>query len=258
MPTWVDLLPFLVLGAAGSLHCIGMCGVFAIAAAGAQPAAGRGHRIAAYITGKATTYAILGALGANAVTFATRTTHALGWHGLRATLAWAAGGVLVLTGLVLIVRRLRGTVGLPRPFHRVEDGARWLYRTLRELPGTSSALGTGLLTGLLPCGLSWSAILLASRFPAPAAAGAMIVFGLATGPALALTAVGWSSLPVRAREHAARFAGALCVLLGVLTIARGGLPEELAMLEHTLPDCCQSPDESTGEAAAEAHPAPPR
>jgi len=243
VPTWAETLPFLLLGTVGSLHCVGMCGVFAIAAAGTPTGGARAprwRRVSAYVGGKAVTYAMLGVLCANAMTLAARTTHELGWHELRAVLAWIAGGALVVTGVSWVALQLRGTLGLPRPLRRLEHGGRWLYVTLRSLPGTSGALGTGLLTGLLPCGLSWSALLLASQLPAPAAAAGMFAFGLATGPALALTAAGWSSLPARARAHAVRFAGVLCIVFGVLVIARGGLPEQLAPLERVLPECCGS------------------
>lgn len=240
MPTWADVLPFVLLGAVGSLHCVGMCGGFAIAAAGAR--ATRRRRVAAYVVGKAVTYAVLGALVANATALTVRSTHAVGLHGLRAGLAWFAGGALVLTGVGWIAVQLRGTLRVPRIAGKLEHGARWLYLTLRTVPGTSGALGTGLLTGLLPCGLSWSALLLASQLSAPAAAAGMFAFGLATGPALGLTAVGWSSLPARARSVATRSAGVLCILFGTLTIARGGLPAALAPLDRALPECCRGAD----------------
>ena len=243
MPTWAELLPFALLGALGSVHCIGMCGLFAVAAAGGPVA--RGRRLAAYVAGKAATYAVLGVVVASATALTLRSSHAAGLHGLQSALAWLAGGALVVSGFGWMLVRWRGRLPVPRFLQTAGGAARKTIALIRTLPGTSGALGTGVLTGALPGGLSWSALLLASQHtPAQASLG-MLTFGLATGPALVMTALGWNALPVRVRALGTRFAGVLCILLGVLVIARGGLPAELAPIERVLPDCCSHGDTST-------------
>ena len=106
----------------------------------------------------------------------------------------------------------------------------------QALGGASGAFAAGTVPGLLPCGLSWSAFALAAgRDPLIAFSG-LLVFGLATAPALMLSAWGWSGLSANRRALAARLAGPLLVLFGLFTIARG-LPAESA---DVLPDCCRT------------------
>lgn len=166
----------LVLGAAGSAHCIGMCGPIALAVP--SPRIGWRSRLMSAIllnTGRLTTYALIG--------------FAFGTFGRGAQLAglqqWVsilAGGVLlasvIIPGLLerwnptgraaLLVGRLRGKL------------ARNLARTAPE-----ALFLTGALNGLLPCGLVYGAALGATAMGTPQEGALfMAFFGLGTWPAL--------------------------------------------------------------------------
>lgn len=246
------LLPFLLLGVGGSVHCMGMCGGFAaLVGEGAR----RGGRLGvreqlAYISGKALTYGVLGlalALAAEWVLVGgaelvgggeIHQSHVLErWRGV---VAWVAGGLMVLLGLsalgLRLPRRLRS-----RPLVAGAHGlARRLFRGIAELPGLGGAFGVGVVTGFLPCGLSWGALALAAASTPRVALVGMLVFGLATGPALALVGLGWSGIPPRWRALAGRAAGPLLIAFGLLTILRGGVPEPISGVQAALPACCSS------------------
>jgi hypothetical protein len=251
MPGWSELLPFVLLGLAGAAHCAGMCGGFAVAVAlAAGPARGRavGHGLA-YVVGKALTYAVLGLVVARAGDLAVHGGAELGNGAADARLSGLRAGLATVVGLGLVAAGL-AHLGLGRRLWPARWRAAWarlggaagrLFAGVRELPGAAGALGTGVLTGLLPCGLSWSALALAlTARPVTGAAG-LFLFGLATAPALLLVGFGARGLPVRARALAARAVGPLLILLGLFTAARGGLPSSLSAAGAALPECCQEP-----------------
>jgi sulfite exporter TauE/SafE len=228
-----ELLPFAVLGALGSAHCAAMCGGFACAAL-ARPAPTRlAHlaRAGAYVLGKACAYAVLGLLAAAAVRAA-----ATGpWpapDAARRVLAFLAGASLLVAGLaalgvrlaVLAPRRWAARIPVRAPLARA---AGRLYGAARALPGRSGALAAlaiGLVSGCLPCGLSWSALLLATQASPAAALLGPLVFGLATAPALLATAFAGRALLARAGRHAPRVLGLTLIGLGLLCAWRGGPP----------------------------------
>ncbi|MFT5052392.1 MAG: sulfite exporter TauE/SafE [Chlamydiales bacterium] len=249
-----ELLPFAVLGLLGAVHCAGMCGGFAVAVAGPTRASTGMflQRQLAYVFGKALTYAVLGmalSAGSHAVAHAgaelsvapTRGT-ALSWT--RNASAWIAGLTMIWFGLRMLgcpfttwsPARWRAASALRR-MRSFFDGA-------LSLPGGVGAMATGLATGLLPCGLSWSAFALAAgQTPAAAFAG-LLIFGLATAPALVLTAWGWRGLDQRHRASAVRLAGPLLLLFGLFTLARAGAGPDAVQI---LPDCCRDAGESAAD-----------
>jgi uncharacterized protein len=246
------LLPFLLLGLGGSVHCVGMCGGFAaLVGEGARRAGRLGVREQlAYVIGKALTYCILGLALALAADWALRGGAELAGGGevhqghvlerWRGIVAWIAGGLMVILGLSALGLRLPQRLRSRPLVARAHGLARRLFRAIAELPGLGGALGVGLVTGLLPCGLSWGALALAAASPPREALLGMLIFGLSTGPALALVGLGWSGIPARWRAIAARAAGPLLIVFGVLTIVRGGVPETISGVQAALPACCTS------------------
>ena len=227
---------FVLLALTGAPHCAGMCGGLAIAADRVrgeqrQPWLDR----TAFLVGKAATYALLG------VTLALGVTRIMPEGALataRSGLAWAAGGALVLGGLI--------SLGILRPFARLSPGwvrhaSHWLggaRRAVGNWPGATAPLGAGLLTGLLPCGLSWSAFLLAAASPPAIAALGLMLFGLATGPALIGTILVSRGVTGPLRRHARAVAGVALVLLGAYTAWRGGIPGMSPDMGGSGPPCC--------------------
>jgi len=253
VPTAAELVPFVLLGLLGSAHCAGMCGGFAVTvalSAGVSRVRALGWSLT-YLFGKALTYAVLGLVAARAAHMLTHAgaglagstpdQDAAALETLRRTLAWVAGlacFVLALSalGVPLFPRswraRLVGSGSPPRLLRLAFDSA-------RALPGSARSFGIGLASGLLPCGLSWAALALATGSkPATAAAG-LFLFGVSTAPVLLATAFTGHLLPQPLRARLRPVGAVLLIAFAVLTVARGGLPRPLAAAEEVLPACCQ-------------------
>lgn len=194
-----DLGAVFLLGLLGSTHCMGMCSGF-VACLG-----GRGGSQALYQAGRLASYVLAGAL--------------LATLGGTARHAWdAAGGRWLLLGAgafmgVMGIRLWMGeSVALPN---------RMIVAPLRRLltkRSRGSAFGLGFLTGLLPCGLLYVALLRAAASARPLeGALLMAAFWLGTAPALVGVAALMPLLRSRGPRWWPRVAGVAVIALGILT-----------------------------------------
>ncbi len=204
-------------GLLGSAHCLGMCG--GISGLFALHDSVRGLRrqlpmALTYNAGRLASYAILGFLVA-----------AVGSRFVDLTPA-IAGPVRVVAGVVIILIGLQIAFDL-RALSLLEriGGIAWSRLSPvagRLLPVTSlpRALGLGLLWGLLPCGLVYSALLVAATsLDAGHGALIMLAFGAGTTPAMLFTGLGAARLAQLMRDKRTRLgAGLLIVMLGILTL----------------------------------------
>jgi sulfite exporter TauE/SafE len=143
--------------------------------------------------------------------------------GLGGRLNGLAGGIGLLLGLGVVVSALLYLGWLPLGLG-TSAGA-WLTRLMSRalrLGGVGGNVLLGALNGLLPCGLVYGALLAVASLggPLPAATG-MIVFGVATMPALAVVGLGAGSLGAPVRQNMARLAGLLMIGLGFQQSLRG-------------------------------------
>ncbi|MDQ2769689.1 MAG: sulfite exporter TauE/SafE family protein [Bacteroidota bacterium] len=212
-----------LFGLLGSFHCVGMCGAIALALPGGAEAATSPLRYAGgrllYNLGRVTTYATLGA-GAGLV-----------GQGLR--LAGVQQGLSIASGVLILLlvavperysSRVAGWLGLNQPLA-------WVKNTLGRLfqrPTLSALYATGVLNGLLPCGLVYLA--LAGALSAPGVAGAaayMACFGLGTLPLMfGLSLSGWL-VPLRWRTRLRQTVPYAASVLALVFIVRGlglGIP----------------------------------
>lgn len=209
----------LVLGVAGSAHCIGMCGPIALAVPSSGTGTGARLRSTLLLNGgRLTTYLLLGmAIG----TFG----HGLRLAGLQQVISVVAGVLLLLSVL------LPGLLRRFSPAGRLSMGLSHLRSLLaRNLKRTApeALFFTGLLNGLLPCGLLYAALLGASSH-ASAMDGAlfMLFFGLGTWPALIALRLGGGLVRDGARTWLRRASPMLVSVVAILMILRGlelGIP----------------------------------
>lgn len=224
MMVWSLAAAMFTTGMLGGLsHCVGMCGPFVLAQAGALSAGpgpalarARGSMLLPYHLGRITTYALLGGLvagGGGAVTRA-------------AGVAWLLAAVLVLAALLFL---RQGLVGL---FPRLAAGTgggfgagwgRMLTRPLRPLfarPGGINGYLLGLALGLLPCGLVYAG--LASAMGTGQAWAGMVMmaaFGAGTVPALLAIGLLGGAAAGRWRRVAAKLTPPL-MLVNAALVAR--------------------------------------
>lgn len=205
----------LLAGFLGSAHCFGMCaGISGLFAANASASSLRSDtpKAIAYNLGRILTYTTLGALVA-----------AIGGKFVDAIPALAgpvrlAGGVLiVLVGLQVAFRwRLLAPVENlgAKLWSRIAPSGSRLF----PVATMAGAVQLGLLWGFLPCGLVYSALLIAAS-TADALQGAlvMLMFGIGTMPAMLATGLSAARVASFAsRNHL--LAGLLIVVLGAATL----------------------------------------
>ncbi len=207
----------LIAGLAGSGHCLSMCGGIAGALAMRNSTAERfGSRLAlalAYNVARITSYAVAGALAG-----------LLGRTLLRAVdVAPLSIAFRVLAGVIMIAAAGRLLFGW-RLLDPLEAAGAGLWRRvmpargrLVQRKGLSGAIGLGLAWGWLPCGLTYSMLLLAAT-TASVASGALVMaaFGVGTLPAMVSATVAF--------ERAARLLASRATLrsaAGMLLLAFG-------------------------------------
>lgn len=221
------LAPFLI-GIAGSLHCLGMCGPLVMAyslhirkteALGGNPPPtlwmkGFSHHVAFHL-GRVCTYGMLGGLAAGMA-------HLAGFNQALSNLrGWATlggGTLMILSGMILfkILPLPSFTSGRSNFFF-----TRWIPSLLQSerLP---ARLALGMAVGFLPCMLSWAMIVKAATAPTPLHGFlTTVAFGLGTLPALFLTGLSASLLSLRVRFFGERAAAAAVIVMGCILVFKG-------------------------------------
>ena len=205
-----------VAGIAGSGHCIGMCGGIAGALAMRRPQASFGSKLGyalAYNLSRITSYAVAGALAG-----------LLGRTLLRAVdVAPLSIAFRVVAGLIMLAAAAKLLFGwrLLDPLEAAGSGlwsrvAPWAGRQ-GQAGGVSGAIGLGLAWGWLPCGMTYSMLLLAATTASVAmGAAVMLAFGLGTLPSMVTATVAFERI---ARALASR--ATLRNVAGVLLLAFG-------------------------------------
>jgi sulfite exporter TauE/SafE len=203
-----------IAGIAGSGHCIGMCGGIAGALAMRRPQAAFGTKLGyalAYNLSRITSYAVAGALAG-----------LLGRTLLKAVdVAPLSIAFRVVAGLVMLAAATKLLFGwrLLDPLEAAGSGlwrrvAPWAGRQGRA-GGLGGAIGLGLAWGWLPCGMTYSMLLLAATTASvPMGAAVMLAFGLGTLPSMVTATVAFERI---ARGLAAR--ATLRNVAGILLLA---------------------------------------
>ena len=218
----------LVLGFLSSFHCIGMCGPIALAVGG------RGHQTflankIIYNLGRSLTYAGLGFL--------------VGSLGFSLSLAGVQQGVSVAMGLLIVLFSLSyKKADRFLTISALSGVVRWIKSRLSQYLKSGSKLtffSTGLVNGLLPCGMVYMALLVAIGMQSPLlGASYMFFFGLGTIPMLLGLMVSGSLLPAIRRQQVQKVIPYLGILIGALLVFRGlglgipGFSPELAVFDY--------------------------
>ena len=180
-------LTALLMGLVGGPHCVAMCGA---ACAGIGQAAGPRQRSALLLfqLGRVVGYSVLGGLAAASL-------QGLGWLTIQSAAlrpVWSMFHVAALAlGLMLLVQA-RQPVWL-------ETAARQVWHRARTFGGSwggGAPLVLGMLWALLPCGLLYSALLVAT-LAGTAMAGAMVMALFAMGTSVTMLLGPWLWLRLR-------------------------------------------------------------
>jgi sulfite exporter TauE/SafE len=225
LPAAPVLAALFMTGLAGSLgHCLGMCGPLVLLVGARFP---RGIREAApfhllYQSGRITMLG-LGGLVVGGISALVGQVFSPGIA--QALISLALGGAVVLAGLAIL-----GWVRLPG-----EARLGGLWRSLvNQAMHSPRRIGIFLLGGvnaLLPCGLVYSALLVAAALGHPGwSALGMVFFGVGTFPALFAVGIGGGMISPSLRLWFARGSGLFVLLVGGQLILRG--VAQLGLVSH--------------------------
>ncbi|MBI1760940.1 MAG: sulfite exporter TauE/SafE family protein [Acidobacteria bacterium] len=227
------------LGLVSSLHCAQMCGPIVLALSLPLSTAQRQQHLLAHLSyniGRLVTYSMLGAL-------AGLTGQTLGiagkLAGIENTGAILAGGLMVLTGLLML------DILPTRPLQRF-DPLRLLMRVFKPIgsrlasTSISSKFTLGMLLGFLPCGLIYAALFKAMA-TGTVLAGSLTMLAFGLGTAGALLAIGMLSSAFSVKLSASlstwgvKTAALSITLLGVFLVWRGVTSQVSASQRSMLP-----------------------
>jgi sulfite exporter TauE/SafE len=218
-PSSLSLGAALVAGLAASGHCAGMCGGIAGALAMRSRDSSTAARLGtalAYNLSRITSYAVAGAiagfLGSTLLKAVNVAPLSLAFRLLAGLIMLAAAGRLLFGWRFLDPLEAAGS-GLWRSI------APWAGRQGRA-GGIGGAISLGLAWGWLPCGMTYSMLLLAAT-TAGAASGAavMVAFGIGTLPSMVTATVAFDRIArgLSRRTSLRRIAGALLLAFGLWT-----------------------------------------
>lgn len=213
----------LLMGLAGGPHCVAMCGA-ACAGIGRSSAGTNTRSMWIFQAGRVLGYSALGAVAAASM-------QGLGWlsvHSAALRPVWTLFHVAAaLLGLMLLWQA-RQPVWL-------EDGARKVWSRVRSVTkGSAGAapLLLGVLWSLLPCGLLYSALLVAA-LTSSALEGAAIMALFALGSSISLMAGPWLWLRLR-KPGSGRWA---IRLAGLALLATSLWALWMGLVHNTAPWC---------------------
>lgn len=200
-----------ILGFLGSFHCVGMCGPIALAIGGANKNKFLGNKILYHI-GRSITYSLLGLI--------------VGVLGFSLSLAGVQQGLSIGMGILILLFALnfkKSEQFLSVPI--LSGVVKWVRKNLGNYlkSGNSSAyFFTGMINGLLPCGMVYMALVAALALQSPLLGAAyMFFFGIGTVPMLLFLMVSGSLFSVPIREKFQSAIPYLGVMIGILFIFRG-------------------------------------
>ncbi len=238
----MNSLLMLLTGFFGSMHCVGMCGAI-VAAYSTQdnfqnPNAGKWNALSKHLVyngGRILSYvfvgAVLGAIGGS-------------FSGLQIIGAWfstLAGVAIAVAGIWML--RIFPRSGFGQEIAFAAEKKSFLlslytktYGVLLASPTIESKLYIGLLTPLLPCGLLYSAFMIAAASgSAMNGAAAMALFGLGIVPSLVIVGIASTFFRFRLRVIGDKLAAVTIVLMGIMMILRGlGIPLPWMMMGHKM------------------------
>lgn len=208
------------LGAAGSLHCVGMCGPLSLALPVHYLSKTRKLiSLLLYQSGRVITYSIIGLLFG----FAGRRIYIAGYQ------QWFSIGmgmlVLTLAILYFVQKKTVHLKFLNRFYFFIQQQ---ISRLLKSVTGPSGFLLMGMANGLLPCGMIYIALASTFSFTEVAQSVAfMAMFGAGTLPAMMLVGYAGQLIKPKWRISLQKLVPVFITLMGVLLILRGmnlGIP----------------------------------
>ncbi len=205
---WIELLAAtLSASLIGSIHCVGMCGPFAIMATHRRTDTPENSyaKTASYHLGRLTTYLMLGTLAGVAGTVLNGAGQSVGFSHSAARIVGASMVVLGILRLVSIFQVRSQAVSHSALLQRWTQSILAISKRFQSVSPVQRSFVIGLITTWLPCGWLYLFALAASSTGSVVGADAMMLaFWIGTLPLLSILAIG--SDTIRNRFTAKSFA----------------------------------------------------
>lgn len=207
------ILPAILIGLVGSLHCVGMCGPLIMAL---HQKNGTKNEIVHHL-GRLSVYAAIGIIaGALGSTFS--------FMGLQQTFSMIAGAILIASALIVFTRHYLGKLEglISRVSIKLASYAN------SQSNGLQKNYVLGVANGLLPCGVVYLAMVgAANTFTPWDGAIFMLAFGMGTIPALFVLSAFGRKIPIQLRNRFKALVPVVIILVGAMLVVRGmdlGIP----------------------------------
>ena len=203
-----------LLGALGSLHCLGMCGPLALSMPFFVQPQKKWRNILSFYLAKALAYSLLGGI----MGLAGKVIMLMKWQQIMSV---TTGIFILIMAMLPALRHVKASFLFQKQFQAV-------HVHILQQPKWRYFFTLGFLNGLLPCGMVYTA--LATAMLAGGIAGgstAMLLFGIGTAPMLILLIFFRQRLNVKWRLRLLPLSSAFSIIIGLLLIIRGlnlGLP----------------------------------
>ncbi len=250
---WVLIGTVFVASLLGSLHCVGMCGPFAlIAASDPDRRSSAAIPTLAYSFGRLLSYSLVGlAFG----TLGMAINQGSSFTAWQQTATYVAGILMIVVGLIALARQLGVRIRLPQVATPVQRLLQSAFRRTAAMPPLARALTIGMLSSLMPCGWLYTFAITAAGTGSPIwGLFLMISFWAGTVPIMAALMMGVGKFGQRVQRRIPLVMASVVVLLGFFTlayrapIALGGeqevvtgldaLQEQVSNVDHSELPCC--------------------
>ncbi|MEM9410312.1 MAG: sulfite exporter TauE/SafE family protein [Planctomycetota bacterium] len=239
----------------GSLHCVGMCGPFALLAS--STAQSRKSAIVptlAYSGGRLVSYILVGVVfGACGFVLNASTSFSV-WQ---QTASLAAGILMIAVGLVALARAIGWQIPMPKTFRPIQRILQNIFEKSKDMAPVHRALTIGALSSLMPCGWLYTFAITAAGTGSPlTGAILMVAFWAGTVPTLVALMLGFGQIGSTIQRHVPVAMASLVIAVGIFTISNRvpvaiagkhfkvvngdqELIQQISNIDHDNLPCCQ-------------------
>lgn len=202
----------------GSLHCVGMCGPFALlAGSGAKTRAAAVAPTLAYSGGRLISYTLVGLIFGTLGMALNAGTSFSSWQ---QSATYVAGVMMIVVGLIALVRCLGWRVQLPQVFQPIQKVLQSAFNKTKSLSPAKRAVTIGMLSSLMPCGWLYTFAITAAGTGSPLwGAVLMATFWAGTVPIMAALMLGFGQMGASIQKHVPVTMAVIVIAVGVFTLA---------------------------------------
>ena len=201
----------------GSLHCVGMCGPFALlAGANSERRKSAVVPTLAYSGGRLVTYSIVGLIFGSLGLVLNQGTSFANWQ---QSATYIAGGLMIVVGLIAMARYFGVRIRLPKVLSPMQRILKAGFARTKALPPIQRAFAIGALTSLMPCGWLYTFAITAAGTGSPFwGVAVMAVFWMGTVPVMAALMLGFDRIGTSIQKRLPVVMASLVILIGVFTL----------------------------------------